>query len=453
MEKTFLTDFDLTKILNIPNKNSHVYTNVCMDSRKVEKGSLFIAIDNGYRFIDDAIQNGALGIITEVSHLEFSGISIYQVTSSLEALKNIAIFQRHRSHGHIIGITGSCGKTTTKELIRHVFSHQDHRVVASPASYNNHIGVPFSVAQLHSTTSVGIFEMGMNHPGEMAPLSHIVKPTIALITNIASAHIGHFKNIQAIAKEKIHIIDGMNPSDHLILNRDDDCFDLLQNTAHQQGIQHIYTVGYHHDSSIRLLSYDGGHVSLDILGRRVEFVMQSAIGHHLSYLSAFVLLTGLLCGYSVDTMLTSMIHFKPVDGRGREHQVKFYGKNIHLIDESYNANPLSMHNALINFKMSKKPWKRRIVVLGDMRELGEYADAAHHSMIQQAKDLEFDEIFYVGSYCQGFKDRALSFETMTDLEMSLSKHIQNNDAVMVKASRGSGLYKLVDNILSQSSVS
>jgi UDP-N-acetylmuramoyl-tripeptide--D-alanyl-D-alanine ligase len=444
---TFLTDLDLSKILDRSCKDPHVYQNICMDSRKVHKGSLFIALGNGYSFINDAIQNGAIGIITETQYPESFGVSIYQVPSSLEALKKIATFQRDRSHAHIIGITGSCGKTTTKELMNHVFSHQDHRVVASPASYNNHIGVPFSVAQLQLTTTVGIFEMGVNHPGEMAPLSDIVKPTMSLITNIAPAHIGHFQSIQDISKEKIHIIDGMSPKGSLILNRDDECFSLLWNTAHQKGIQHIYTVGYHHESSVRLLSYDDGHISLDIFGRHVDIVMEFAIGQHFAYLSAFVLLIGLLCGYSIDNMLPFMITFKPVDGRGREHNVKHNGSIIHLVDEAYNANPLSMHNALVNFKMSRKSRGRRIVVLGDMRELGDHADAAHHTMIKQAQDLEFDAIFYVGSYWKEFKDQVLSFEKIENLQAALFNYIQDGDKIMMKASRGSGLYKLVEKII------
>ncbi len=307
------------------------------------------------------------------------------VPDALQALEKLAKAARKRSKAKIIAITGSVGKTTTKEALKQVLATIG-KVHANIASLNNHWGVPLTLARMPAESDYGIFEIGMNHKDEIRPLVKLVHPHVVLITHISAAHMGFFKNLEEIADAKAEIFEGLDDEGVALLNADNDFFSYLVQKAKQCGVKKILSFGENESSdyqvkNIRLLT-DSSSMVVCILGKDREIKI-GAPGRHSVQNSLAVLAVCDAIGVDLEPIVLSLSHFSLQKGRGVRYRLALpSGGEFHLIDESYNANPASMRAAL-NLLATGPVGKngRRIAILGDMLELGVYSEKLHRDLV------------------------------------------------------------------------
>ena len=328
---------------------------ISIDSRSVKRGEAFFAIKgdrvDGHDYASSAMANGAGVLVVSEAKLPAMGhlqVPLIVVDNVLEALERLAVASRRRSEARIIAVTGSVGKTTTKEMLRQLLSAQG-KTHASVASFNNHWGVPLTLARMPRDTHFGVFEIGMNHPGEIRPLVKMVRPHIAIITAIASAHLGFFKNLGEIAAAKAEIFEGVEPDGHVFLNRDSEKFTALKKAALANGITNIHSFGEHKQSDIQLLNValkpGSSHAVVEIDKQVLEFEI-GIPGRHIVQNALAVLGAAKFAGCDLDEAAAAFAVMEPAAGRGARHQLEIEGGSFTLIDESYNANPASMRAAL-----------------------------------------------------------------------------------------------------------
>jgi UDP-N-acetylmuramoyl-tripeptide--D-alanyl-D-alanine ligase len=364
----------------------------------------------------------------------------------LEGLRDLARAARARLDARIIGVTGSVGKTGTKEALTLALSRNGN-THASVASYNNHWGVPLSLARCPQKARFAVFEMGMNHAGEIEPLTRLVRPHVAIITAIAPVHLEFFTSVEAIADAKAEIFLGLEPGGTAVINRDSPHFDALRRRATEAGVVHIVTFGEHAEADARLtalsLHPDCSTAEAHIFGTSVAYKL-GAPGRHLVLNSLAVLAAAVLVGVDLAVAALALAEFKPAVGRGSRVTLDLPGGTALLIDESYNANPVSMRAAIALLGQAPVgPRGRRIAVLGDMLELGPQAAELHRGLAEPILSNAVDLVF-----CAGGKMRALwealpserrggYAEGSAALEPEVLSAIRAGDAVMVKGSLGS----------------
>ena len=325
---------------------------VSIDSRTLNRGDLFFAIKgermDGHRFVGAAIEKGAAAAVVEQGfEATSSSRPLFRVPDTLEALNALARQSRERSSARIIAVTGSVGKTGTKEMLRTMLSASGP-THASEKSYNNLWGVPLSLARMPRDTAFGVFEIGMNHAGEITPLTRLVRPNIAIITWVAPVHIEFFNSVAEIADAKAEIFDGFEQGGIAVLPADNEHFARL--AAHARAKDARFVIfGESPGVDARLLSYEaveeGAVVTADILGSRLTFLIR-ARGRHLALNAIAALAAAKLAGASVEAAAESLARFEAPEGRGRSSAFNTPEGTILIIDESYNANPASMRAAL-----------------------------------------------------------------------------------------------------------
>jgi len=431
---------------------------ISIDSRSISPDQAFFAIKgdthDGHAFVAAALDNGA-GLAV-VAHDKRDGMPggapLLIVPDVLDGLRDLAAAARARSRGKIVAVTGSVGKTSTKEALRLALA-RDGEVHASVASFNNHWGVPLSLARLPATARYGVFEIGMNHAGEITPLTKLVRPDVAIITTIAPAHLEFFRSVEEIADAKAEIFLGMAPGGAAVLNRDNAQFDRLARAAAEAGVERIVGFGEHAEADARLLRCalqpDASTVEADILGHRVAYKI-GAPGKHLVVNSLAVLAAAHLAGADLALAALALADQAPAAGRGTRIDLDVPGGSALLIDESYNANPLSMRAAFALLGQAPiGPRGRRIAVLGDMLELGAAGADLHRELAGSIRENGIDLVFCAGplmaalwealpSACRGgyAKDAAT-------LEPEVVAAVRGGDAVMVKGSFGSRMGGIV----------
>ena len=433
-------------------------TGVSIDTRTLKPGDLFVALkgDNsdGHDHVRRAFEAGAVAAIVDEDHaaaLKGAG-RLYVVHDTLRALEGLGHAARERTHARVAAVTGSVGKTTTKEMLRHILSAQGP-THASVASYNNHWGVPLTLARMPAETKFGVFEIGMNHAGEITPLVAMVQPHIAIITRIAPVHLEYLGSIEAIAEAKAEIFSGVIRGGAAILNRDDAQFDFLRERALAGPVRFVIGFGAHEKAEARLVSYDEGdgrsHVEADILGRRVTYSLGMP-GRHIAMNSLAALLAARALGGDVDAAAASLAGFGPPAGRGMRERLARGDRAITLIDESYNANPVSMAAALtVLGGIPRDRAGRRIAVLGDMLELGIEGAALHEALADEILRNDIDLVFAAGPLMRHL------YETLPEtrrggftpdsarLEDIVAAALADGDIVMVKGSNGSRMAPIV----------
>jgi UDP-N-acetylmuramoyl-tripeptide--D-alanyl-D-alanine ligase len=434
---------------------------VSIDTRSLAQGDLFVAIQgesrDGHDFVRTAFERGAAAAVVDEAHaaeLAGSGL-LYIVKDTQQALESLGVQGRSRAAAYVAAITGSVGKTSTKEMAREVFSHFGP-AHASAASYNNQWGVPLSLSRMPAHTRFGVFELGMNHAGEIASLVQLVQPHVAVITKVAPAHLEHFSSLEAIADAKAEIFGGLLEGGVAILNRDDEVFDRLVEAARALGAAHVFTFGKNPEAQARLVSYetqDGkGVVTAEILGLSMQFRI-GAPGEHLAVNALAVLLIAYVFGVDLDAAAAKLEDFQASKGRGGQEKIAIEKGEITLIDESYNANPASVRAALALLAGAKPgPTGRRIAVLGDMLELGPHSGEMHADLADDFRRAGVDLLFTAGPqaanafYAVPDDMQGAHRRTAAELEEPFLTALRDGDVVMLKGSNAMRMGSLAQRL-------
>jgi UDP-N-acetylmuramoyl-tripeptide--D-alanyl-D-alanine ligase len=437
---------------------------ISIDTRTVAPGEAFFAIkgDNrdGHDFVAAALQAGA-GLAVVAADRRDScpeGAPLLIVADVLDGLRDLARAARARSQAKIVGVTGSVGKTGTKEALRLALA-KDGDTHASVASYNNHWGVPLSLARCPASAHYAVFEMGMNHAGEIEPLTRLVRPHVAIITTVEPVHLEFFGSLEAIADAKAEIFLGIERGGAAVINRDNPQFARLEQSAKRTGVDRIVSFGEHARADARLvkcsLQSDGSTVQARVLGTDVTYKL-GAPGRHLVLNSLAVLAAVALVGGDLALAALALAELQPATGRGSRMTLDVPGGTVLLIDESYNANPASMRAALALLGHADVGARgRRIAVLGDMLELGPRGSDLHRALAEAIVAHGIDRVFCCGplmralwealpSACQGGYA-----EASAALESQVLAAIQPGDTVMVKGSLGSRMAPIVKALASR----
>jgi UDP-N-acetylmuramoyl-tripeptide--D-alanyl-D-alanine ligase len=431
---------------------------ISIDTRTVATGEAFFAIkgDNrdGHEFVEAALAAGAgLAVVAADRRDRFPAVApLLVVADVLDGLRDLARAARARTQAKIVAVTGSVGKTSTKEALRLALG-ADGETHASVASYNNHWGVPLSLARCPDTARYAVFEIGMNHAGEIEPLTRLVRPQVAIVTTVEPVHLEFFRSVEAIADAKAEIFLGLEPGGAAVINRDNPQFARLERAAQDAGVARIVAFGEHARADARLircaLQSEGSTVEARILGTEVTYKL-GAPGRHLVLNSLAVLAASALAGADLALAALALAKLQPASGRGARISLEMPGGTALLIDESYNANPASMRAALALLGHSQVgPRGRRIAILGDMLELGPRGRDLHRELAEAVLTNEVDLVFCCGPLMRGLWEALPSgrqgsyAEASTALEPQVLAAIQPGDAVMVKGSLGSRMAPIV----------
>lgn len=423
---------------------------VAFDSREVGPGDLFIALKgettDGHRFVEGAFEQGAAGAIVSqpVAH---PNVQVADTTAALDAL---GVAARARTAAKIAGVTGSVGKTGTKEALSAALARGKRGAVhRSVKSYNNHTGVPLSLSRMPADSAFGVFEMGMNHAGELAALTRLVRPHVALVTTVAAAHIEYFGTVEAIADAKGEIFQGLEPGGTAIVPFDNPHRDRLIGHAKPHAAN-IVTFGTGDGADVRALDAlpvaGGTMVTAKLKGAELSFTLSQPGDHWVSNAMAVLAAVQALGGDLAAAGL-ALADFGGLAGRGAHHRIPVGDGEAVLIDESYNANPTSMAATLK--VLGATDADRRIAVLGAMRELGEKSDELHASLVEPILAAGVDYALLVGS---GIEPLARALEGRVESAHwpdasrageSLAKLIRPGDAILIKGSNAIGLGRIV----------
>ena len=429
-------------------------TGVTFDSREIGPGDLFVAmpgtVHDGHKFVDPAFAAGAAGAIVSQT---VDGPHVL-VEDTFAALQALARASRERSNAMIVGVTGSVGKTSTKEALYAALDRcRPGKVHRSVKSYNNHTGVPLSLARMPRDAGFAVLEMGMNNAGEIAALTKLVRPHVGLITAIAPAHIENLGSEEAIADAKAEIFEGLEPDGIAIVPNDTPHRDRLVKAARRHA-DRIVTFGRGDADvyAIHAVSAEGGGslISAGLLERELTFTISQRGEHWVSNALA-VLAAVEAVGEDVAVAGLALADLGGLKGRGKRHMIPLDGGEVLLVDESYNANPASMAATLKSLG-AEKDVVRRIAVLGPMRELGEHSDALHAGLAPAVLDAHVDELILIGDEMRPLAEQVVGkisldlVATVDEAVEALRAKLHPGDAVLVKASNSVGLAKLVERV-------
>jgi len=429
-------------------------TGVTFDSREVQPGDLFVAmpgtVHDGHKFVEGAFASGAGGAIVSQP---VSGPHVL-VADTFAALQALGRASRERSRATIFGVTGSVGKTSTKEaLFAALDRNRPGKVHRSVKSYNNHTGVPLSLARMPRDVDFAVLEMGMNNAGEIRALVAQVRPHVALITTIAPAHIENLGSEEAIADAKAEIFEGLEPGGTAILPNDTPHRDRLLKAARRRA-ERIVTFGTGDADvhAVHAVPVEGGGslISAALLERELTFTI-SQPGEHWVANALGVLAAVEAVGSDVARAGLALADMGSLKGRGQRHRLPIDAGEVLLIDESYNANPASMAATLASLGAVKGA-SRRIAVLGPMRELGAHSDELHAGLASAVLDAKVDCLILIGEEMRPLAEKVvgkLTLDLATDVSEAtdlLRRTLRSGDAVLVKASNSVGLAKLVESM-------
>jgi UDP-N-acetylmuramoyl-tripeptide--D-alanyl-D-alanine ligase len=453
------TSAELTAVLGAQASAEFTCSGVAFDSREIGHGDLFFALkgeaSDGHNFIDQAFRNGAAAAIvsepTEHNHI--------MVDDTMAALNALGLASRQRSGAKIIGVTGSAGKTGTKEALYAALDRASrghaHRSVKS---YNNHVGVPLSLSRMPQSSQYGVFEMGMNHPGELRELTALVSPDVAIVTTIAPAHIGFFKDEHEIAIAKAEVFEGLTEGGTAIIPLDSPYCPVLRAAAERHASK-VVTFGFDANADVRVIDYVGapcgGYLVTAKLPSGSLCYTLSQPGKHWIANSLAVLAAVEAVGADLASAGLALAELGGLAGRGARHQVKVSGGSATLIDESYNANPASVAATIAELGNAKSG--RRIAVLGAMKELGDQTDHYHSEISGHLFAANVDYAILVGKEMQILAEKlkqgvegARQFDHCNDAKEAsdlLLQYLCADDTVLVKGSNSMGLSAIVNTLL------
>ena len=452
-DRTYLQNKKILKSLNI-RKNLQNFHGLAIDSRIVKKNNLFLTLkgknNDGNKFIPKALRKGAKYIISSKKIKKYKN-KIINVKNEIKFLSQYANEKRKNAQTKIIAITGSAGKTSLKNLIKNLLQ-KFGATHFSPKSYNNQLGVPLSLSHLSTKHKYGVFEIGMSKAGEILKLSKIVSPHIGIITNIGEAHIENFKNLKGIANSKGEIIENIQKNGTLILNRDDKYYFHLEKLAKIKKIK-IVSFGLSKKSDIYPTSIKRTTMVTKLKVRIKDEIFKLELKNINLYNVLASLAVLEVLNLNIKKILNNYKKYEAIEGRGKIYNVKRYKKNFKLIDESYNANPLSVKNAINNFNLIKKKNFKKYLLLGDMLELGKKSQSLHKNLSKVINNSDIDKVFIKGKKTLetykniNIKKRGNILHHQDDMDFTLNHIIANNDYLMIKGSNSTGLHKLSKRII------
>lgn len=442
----------------VPRKLAGSVRSVSIDTRTLEPGGLYFAIKgdvhDGHSFVAAALEKGAAAAVVDTAHAKdfAADAPLIVVEDVLKGLERLGRASRARLNCPVIAVTGSVGKTSTKEMLRVALRRQG-RVHASVASYNNHWGVPLTLARTPARTEFGIYEIGMSNPYEILPLTAMVRPHVAIVTTVEPVHLAQFHGIEAIADAKGEIFSGLEPGGVAIINADNPHAARLATHAGASRAGRIVRFGTGSNADVRMLDVhldpDFSLVSAEVFGIPVSYRIGAA-GRHFAMNSLAVLAAAHVIGADLALAALSLQEFGSVEGRGKRLTLRVGDRDFTLVDESYNANPSSMRAALaVTGSMPRGSRGRRIAVLGDMLELGPEAAALHAGLAEPVVENDIDLVFASGPLMRSLyqalpADRRGAYAEASDgLAPLLCDAVQPGDVVMIKGSLGSKMARVV----------
>ncbi len=422
-------------------------TGISIDTRTIQPGDLFVALKDvrdGHDFVAQALAKGAsAALVSRIPDGVAADAPLLIVADVLAGLEDLGRAGRARMSGRVIAITGSVGKTSTKEMARVALAGQG-RIHAAEASYNNHWGVPLTLARMPADTDFAIIEIGMNHPGEIAPLSRMARPHVAMITTVAAAHLEAFGAIEGIAREKGAVFQGLQTIGHAIIPEDLTVTQILRDCADQAG---AIVVGFGRDGMAKLIQarVDDGTLRcrVRVAGETVDITLHTT-GTHFALNAVGVLAAIAAAGADVKLAAAALSNWLPPKGRGAVEQLGA----VRLIDDAYNANPTSLLAGLTT--LAGLEGGRRVAILGDMLELGADEVAMHRDIAADPVLAQIDLIHSAGPLMRHLHDalpqdkRGQWAESAADLAARAADLVAPGDIVLVKGSKSSKVSTVVD---------
>lgn len=427
-------------------------TSLSIDTRTLEQGALFVALPgtkvDGHEFVASAIANGAAGALVSKMVEGVDADKQVLVADVETALQDLGVAARARSHAKIIGVTGSVGKTGAKEMLAAALAPHG-KVHATKGNFNNHLGVPIILANMPLDAEFAVIEMGMNHAGEIARLSHWAKPHAALITTVDAVHIEYFKSVEAIADEKASIFDGMGGAGVAVINGDNPHAARIRAYGEKKELDRVLSFGTGEGNVCRMDGYrvEDFHSVVDavIAGTSMQYVI-GTVGKHWALASVAVLGMIDALGLDVAKSAAALAYFTEPKGRGQIKKLAVKGGHLRLVDDCYNASPISMKGAfekLADLRDSVGHDTRTVVVMGDMLELGEHSEDMHVGLAPALVNNQMDLVFAAGTFMEKLYNslpesmRGAYRATAKELAPVVVNALRPHDLVLVKGSRGS----------------
>ena len=442
----------LSKALNI---DIHIDTycgQIQFNSSDVVPGDLFIALqgnNDGHNYVVDALERGASAVIVNRKIPGVEQHKMILVSDTLVALHQLAEYKRSKSKAKFIGVTGSSGKTSTKEAIKTVLSAFGP-TFASRGNFNNHLGVPLNLASMPDNTEYAVIEMGMNHEGEIRALTQMVKPDIALITTIAEAHLEFFESMLHLADAKCEIFEGMSKDGAAVINLDNQYYSRVLQNLHKQSIKNIYNFGESPNAQSRLVSYEqvgeGVRLKYSILNDEVIIEMPFIPKHYARNYAAVLTVASIL-KRDINIAARQLSAIPLTIGRGLLVNAKRAGHNYQIITDYYNSNPESLKASLEYLKLLSG--RKKVAIIGDMLELGENSQALHEGVIHTIIHSGAQSVFLVGKNAKYIYELLPSevhkeyFDDVEALINNIDELFQGNELILIKGSRGIKLDRII----------
>lgn len=449
---TIWTAQEITRATSGTSKGEWTATSVSIDTRNIQPGALFVALPgskvDGHDHVAAALEKGAIAALVSKPVAGVDAAKLVVVANVERALQQLGAAARLRSAAKFIGITGSVGKTGAKEMLATALGAIG-KTYATSGNLNNHLGVPLTLANLPLDAAYAIIEMGMNHVGEISPLSHWARPDVSLITTVEGVHIEHFASVSSIADEKAAIFDGMGGAGIAVLNADNPHFTRLKKHAESKGLDRVLSFGMAANANCRLLQYriddTLSQIEAEILGTPIRYRLGTT-GKHWAVTSVAVLAIVDALGGDLAASAEALEYFKEPKGRGQIKKLTVKGGYLRLLDDSYNASPVSVKGAiekLAEIRASSSQKVRTMVVLGDMLELGEHAEDMHVGLVPTLVNNQMDLVFAAGKFMEKMYHalpegmRGAYRANSRELAPVVVEQMRANDLILVKGSRGS----------------
>ena len=439
----------LSAALGITISNSINCNEVQFNSKDVKKGDLFIALQgnrDGHDYVQDAIDKGAAAVIVSKQVEINDKDKIILVDDCFEALQKMALYKRENSKAKFIAITGSVGKTSTKEALKILLQH-DFLVFASRGNFNNKLGMLINLASMADDTEYAIFELGMNHKGEIRELVQILKPNIAMITNISEAHLEFFNSLEEIAEAKCEIFENFSKNDIAVINADTNCYSKILSILKNLSIDRVYNFGISHNTPAQLVLYENlgeqVHLKYKINNKSLEITIPFIPRHFAENYTGVLLIIDIL-GKDMELAANHLANISPTEGRGKIINIQ----NSRVICDYYNASPGSMKAALEYLK--QVPAENKTAIIGDMLELGESSKPLHEELVPYILDAGCSKVYLVGVNTKYIYDllppktAKKYFKNVDELITHITDLFEGNELILIKGSRGIKLDKIVD---------